>query len=52
VIVEFEVSKPFQVRPGLYRSNVTRFRVWWGWFAFAVLRGDGITRHRYVWEDQ
>jgi hypothetical protein len=51
VIVEFEVSRPFQARPGFYRSKVTRFRVWWGWFAFAVLRGDGSTHYRYVWGD-
>jgi len=52
VIIELEASRPCQVRPGLYRSRVTVFRVWWLWFAVAVIRGDARERTRYVWEDQ
>lgn len=50
MIVEVEVSKPFQRRPGYYRSNVQR-RWWWLWFAFAITKGDSMTRGRYTWEN-
>jgi fructoselysine-6-P-deglycase FrlB-like protein len=52
VIVEFEVSGPFQKRPGWYRSNVTILRAWWGWFAVALIRGNTADRRRYTWEQQ
>jgi hypothetical protein len=51
VIVEFEVSKPLQKRPGRYRSSVQR-RWWWLYFAVAVTKGDSVTRRRYSWEDR
>lgn len=35
----FEISKPFQVWPGLYRSNITTARVWWLWFALSLHPG-------------
>lgn len=52
MIVEFEVSGPFQKCPGLFRSNVTRFRIVWGWFAIALIKGDAATRRHYTWENQ
>jgi hypothetical protein len=52
VIVEFEVSRPFQKRPGRYRSRRTPIRVWWAWFAVAVYRGDAKARSQAVWEDR
>lgn len=51
MIVEVEVSGPFQKRPGWYRSNVTVIRIWWGWFAVALIKGDSAARQRYTWED-
>lgn len=51
MIVEFEVSKPLQKRPGRHTSNVQR-RWWWLWFAIAVTKGNAATRNRYTWEDQ
>jgi hypothetical protein len=30
----FEISKPFQRRPGYFRSPIMR-RAWWLWFAVA-----------------
>lgn len=47
MILELEVSNPFQRKPGFYRSNVTIIRVWWLWFAVALLRRRGNT-----WEDK
>lgn len=32
-----EISRPFQARPGYFVSRVI-YRVWWLWFAIAVLR--------------
>lgn len=49
MIVEFEVSRPFQKKPGRYRSNVQR-RYWWMWFAVAYTKGDFHTRKRYAVE--
>lgn len=51
MIVEFEASGPFQKKPGWYRSNVTVFRIWWGWFAIAMIKGDSARRRRYTWEE-
>lgn len=50
MIVELEISKPFQPKPGSYRSNVQR-RAWWLWFAVALTKGTAYERRRYVWED-
>lgn len=50
MIIELEISRPFQSRPGRYRSNVQR-RVWWGWFAVALTRGSAEDRKRYTWEE-
>lgn len=33
----FEVSKPFQPKPGYFESRLI-YRVWWLWFAIGVLR--------------
>jgi hypothetical protein len=35
----FEISKPFQIKPGFYRSEITIFRVWWLWFALSLHPG-------------
>lgn len=35
--VIFEVSGPFQRRPGVFAGRVM-YRVWWGWFAIGLLR--------------
>ena len=35
----FEISKPFQFKPGFYRSEITIFRVWWLWFALELHAG-------------
>lgn len=35
----FEISKPFQIKPGFYRSEITLFRVWWLWFALSLHPG-------------
>lgn len=51
MIVEFEVSRPLQKRPGRYRSNVQR-RWWWLYFAIAITKGDFHTRKRYTIEDK
>jgi hypothetical protein len=32
----FEISKPFQKKPGFYHSEITIFRVWWLWFALSL----------------
>ncbi len=52
MIVEFEVSKPLQKRPGRYRSRMQR-RWWWLYFAVAVTKGDARSRARNgFWEDK
>ena len=33
----FEVSNPFQKRPGKFKSRLM-YRYWWLWFAVAFLR--------------
>lgn len=37
----FEISRPLQWRPGIYRSDVA-LRIWWLWFAicFWPMRQD------------
>lgn len=49
---QFEVDRQFNARPGIYRSNVVIFRVWWLWFAFAAyrVRADQLSSGRYEWE--
>ena len=39
--ITIEISKPFQIMPGFYRSPFT-LRVWWLWFAvsFHPMRED------------
>lgn len=32
----FEISTPFQWKPGFYASQATIFRVWWLWFALSL----------------
>lgn len=46
-----EVCGPFQRRPGYFRSRVMT-RVWWGWFAVALLHiplHEYADRTRYEW---
>lgn len=50
MIIELEVSHPFQARPGCYHSNVQR-RAWWLWFAVALTKGDARARKQYTWND-
>ncbi len=52
----FEVSRPFQWKPGFFRKEgVTSWRVWWGWFAIAChpMRFDemmsGANQGVFVW---
>jgi len=33
----FEISRPFQPRPGLFKSR-HMYRAWWLWFAVGLLR--------------
>ena len=35
----FEISTPFQIKPGFYHSDLTVFRVWWLWFAVSLHSG-------------
>lgn len=51
MIVEFEVSRPFQAKPGKYRSTRMR-RWWWLWFAVAITKGDAYDRTMGAWEDR
>jgi hypothetical protein len=37
VVIVFEVSGPFQAKPGYHESRLSR-RWWWLWFAFSVLK--------------
>ena len=39
MFIVFEISKPFQIKPGFYRSEITVFRVWWLWFALNLHPG-------------
>jgi hypothetical protein len=32
--IVFEISKPFQIKPGFYRSSIT-IRFYWLWFAIS-----------------
>jgi len=34
MILIFEISNPFQLKPGWFKSDIM-FRVWWLWFAIA-----------------
>ena len=36
--IVLEINRPFQIRPGVYRSSVTVIRVWWLWFAVTVYK--------------
>lgn len=51
MIIEVEISKPLQKKLGFYRSNATKFRVWWLWFAIAVYRENARERSMRTWED-
>jgi hypothetical protein len=52
MFIVFEISRPFQLRPGFYSSSLTWFRIWWLWFAISLhpmrmdelleMAGDGI----------
>jgi hypothetical protein len=61
VLVFFEISGPFQWKPGLFRAPYIRshfVRVWWMWFAIAWVREDlksftqAISDGRVEWSDQ
>jgi len=56
MIFVFEISQPFQWRPGFFRTRgVTSWRVVWGWFALSChpMRldelVDGAARGVYQW---
>jgi hypothetical protein len=36
MVLILECSRPFQWRPGWFRSRLMT-RVWWGWFAVGIL---------------
>ncbi|HEY6019785.1 MAG TPA: hypothetical protein VIY48_07740 [Candidatus Paceibacterota bacterium] len=51
----FEISRPFQIKPGFYRSPIT-IRVYWLWFAVAFhpMREDELLKlalsNSVIWE--
>lgn len=49
----FEVSDPFQVKPGYAKSN-SMYRVWWGYFAITILRirFDKFSATKYLWMER
>lgn len=43
MIIEFEVSPPFQRKPDWFHSRIQR-RFTWGWFAVALTKGSAEER--------
>lgn len=47
MMIELEVANPPLWRPGYYKSNAQR-RVWWGFFAVALTKGNAYERHQKI----
>lgn len=45
MIIEFEVSPPFQRKPDWFHSRIQR-RFTWGWFAVALTKGSAEERSK------
>lgn len=51
MVIIIEVSRPIQLRPGIYRSRITT-RVWWLYVAIAILHVPirEFSETAYKWE--
>jgi len=58
MLFTLEISKPFQKKIGVYRSETTILRIWWLWFAFSIHKQSLKTmlemaaNEQLIWQNQ